>query len=49
MRHMRKLLSGQGFRVVPLDHSQYADVAEPQASDYPGVVQLDRSEYTDVR
>ena len=44
LRHLRKLLSGQGFRVVPLDPSQYTDVAEPQGSDAPNLVQLDRSE-----
>jgi len=49
MRHLRKLLSGRSFRVVPLDDSQYADVAEPQGSGYTNVVQLDRSEYTEVR
>jgi hypothetical protein len=49
MRHLRKLLSGRSFRVVQLDGSQYADVAEPQGSDYTNVVQLDRSEYTEVR
>jgi uncharacterized membrane protein YdjX (TVP38/TMEM64 family) len=49
MRHLRKLLSGRSFRVVQLDGSQYADVAEPQGSDYANVVQLDRSEYTEVR
>jgi hypothetical protein len=49
MRHMRKLLSGRSFRVVPLDGSQYTDVAEPDGSDYTNVVQLDRSEYTEVR
>ena len=49
MRHLRKLLSGGGVRVVPLDRSQYADVAEPDGSDYTNVVQLDRSEYTEVR
>src|SRR5262252_3160129 len=32
MRHLRKLLSGSSFRVVQLDGSQYADVAEPQGS-----------------
>ena len=48
MRHLRKLVSGHGFRVVPLDSTQYADVAEP-GSDYSDVVQLDRSEYTEVR
>src|SRR6516165_4713763 len=49
MRHLRKLLSGHSFRVVQLDGSQYADVAEPPGSDYANVVQLDRSEYTEVR
>jgi hypothetical protein len=49
MRHLRKLVSGRGFRVVQLDGSQYADVAEPVGSDYANVVQLDRSEYTEVR
>jgi hypothetical protein len=48
MRHLRKLVSGRSFRVVQLDGSQYADVAEPQGSDYSNVVQLDRSQYTDV-
>jgi uncharacterized membrane protein YdjX (TVP38/TMEM64 family) len=49
MRHVRKLLSGASLRVVRLDRSQYADVAEPEGSDYTNVVQLDRSEYTEVR
>ena len=49
MRHLRKLLSGRSFGVVPLDGSQYTDVAEPEGSDYTNVVQLDRSEYTEVR
>jgi energy-coupling factor transporter transmembrane protein EcfT len=49
MRHLRKLVSGSGFRVVQLDGSQYADVAEPEGSDYTDVLQLDRSEYTEVR
>jgi xanthine/CO dehydrogenase XdhC/CoxF family maturation factor len=49
MRHLRKLLSERGFRVVQLDGSQYTDVAEPEGSDYTNVVQLDRSEYTEVR
>jgi hypothetical protein len=49
MRHLRKLFSGQGLRIVPLDPSQYTDTAEQQASPYADVVQLDRSEYTDVR
>src|SRR6516165_5980967 len=49
MRHLRKLVSGSSFRIVPLDGSQYTDVAEPRGSDYTNVVQLDRSEYTEVR
>ena len=49
MRHLRKMLSGGGFRVERLDGSQYADVAEPEGSHYPNLVQLDRSEYTEVR
>ena len=49
MRHLRKLLSGGSFRVVQLDGSQYADVAEPERNDYTDVVQLDRSEYTEIR
>ncbi len=49
MRHLRKLLSGGGFRVMRLDGSQYTDVGEPQGSDYANVVELDRSEYTEVR
>ena len=49
MRHLRKLLSGHSFRVVPLDGSQYTDVAEPEASDHTNIVQLDRSQYTEVR
>ena len=49
MRHLRKVVSGRSFRVVQLDGSQYADVAEPPGSDYANVVQLDRSEYTEVR
>jgi uncharacterized membrane protein YdjX (TVP38/TMEM64 family) len=49
MRHLRKLLSGDGFRVVRLGDSQYTDVAESQGSDVSNLVQLERSEYTDVR
>ena len=33
MRHLRKLLAGASARIVQLDGSQYADVAEPQDSD----------------
>ncbi len=53
MRHVRKLLSGGRFRVVQLDGGRYTGVAEPvaepQGSDYANVVQLDRSQYTEVR
>ena len=49
MRHLRKLISGSSFRLVPLDGSQYTDVDEPGGGDHTNVVQLDRSEYTEVR
>jgi hypothetical protein len=49
MRHLRKLLSRTSFRVVPLNGSQYTNVEEPAASNYTDVVQLDRSQYTEVR
>jgi hypothetical protein len=50
MRHLRKLVPESSFRLVPLDGSQYADVEEPGGGgDYTNVVQLDRSEYTEVR
>ena len=49
MRHLRKLVSERSFGPVQLDGSQYTDVAEPGGGDYPNVVQLDRSEYTEVR
>ena len=49
MRHLRKLLTRQGFRVVPLDGSPDGDLAEPPASGYADAVRLDRSEYTEIR
>ena len=49
MRHLRKLISGRSFSVVLPDSSQYPDVAEPEGGDPANVVQLDRSEYTEVR
>lgn len=49
MRHLRKLLSGSGFGVLRLDGSPYTDAAEPAGSDYANVLELDRSEYTEVR
>jgi hypothetical protein len=49
-RQLRKLLSRASFTVGQPDHRQYTDdIAEPDGSDYSDVVQLDRSEYTDVR
>jgi uncharacterized membrane protein YdjX (TVP38/TMEM64 family) len=48
-RHLRKLLSGSDFRVVRLDGSAYADVSEPAGSHHTDVVQLDRSEYSEIR
>ena len=50
MQQLRKLLSRASFNIVQLDHGQYTDkVAEPDGRDYSDVVQLDRSEYTEVR
>jgi len=49
MRHLRKLLSGASFGVIRLDGSQHTDVAQPEGSDYANLVQLERSEYTEVR
>jgi hypothetical protein len=48
-RHLRKLVAGLGFRDVPLDGRQGTDFADPAGSHYADVVQLDRSEYTEVR
>ena len=49
MRHLRRLLSGGSFRVLRLDGSQYTDPAEPEDSNYANVLELDRSQYTEVR
>jgi uncharacterized membrane protein YdjX (TVP38/TMEM64 family) len=49
MRHLRTLLTGDSFHVVRLDGSQYTNVAEPEGSHHANLVQLDRSEYTEVR
>jgi hypothetical protein len=49
MRHLRKLLSGDSFRAVRLDGSQYTDAAEPEGRHHTNLVQLDRNEYTEVR
>jgi uncharacterized membrane protein YdjX (TVP38/TMEM64 family) len=49
MRHLRKLFSGDSYRVIRLDGSQYTDGAEPEDRHYANLLQLDRSEYTEVR
>jgi hypothetical protein len=50
LRHARKLLSGEGFRVPGLSGDQYSAAAGPEGAEHPAhVVQLDRSDYTDVR
>jgi uncharacterized membrane protein YdjX (TVP38/TMEM64 family) len=49
MRHLRKLVARHSFRVVHLDGSRYTNVAESPGSDYADVVQLDPSQYTEVR
>jgi uncharacterized membrane protein YdjX (TVP38/TMEM64 family) len=49
MRRLRKLLSRASFGVMQLDPREYTETAEPRDSDYTDVVQLDRSEYTEVR
>jgi hypothetical protein len=46
MRHLRKLLSEYSFRVASPD-GQYPDA--PAGSDPASVVQLDRSDYTEIR
>jgi uncharacterized membrane protein len=48
MRHLRKLVS-RSIRVVPLDGTQYTGAAEQQDSGYTDVIELDPSEYTEVR
>jgi hypothetical protein len=50
MRHLRKLLSRASLNVVGLDYGLHSDdIAEPNGRDHADVVQLDRSEYTEVR
>ena len=49
LRHLRKLVSGLSFPVVQPGGRQNADAADSGDSDYTNVVQLDRSEYTEVR
>ena len=49
IRHLRKLVSGLSFPVVQPDDGQYVGVPEPRDSNHTNVVQLDRSDYTEVR
>jgi len=49
LRQLRKLLSAGGFGVVRPGGSPYTDDAEPEGGRYTNLVQLDRSEYTEVR
>lgn len=48
-RQLRKLLSGDSFRAMRQGGGGYADAEEPAGSEYANLVQLDRSEYTEVR
>jgi hypothetical protein len=49
LRRLRKLVSGNSFPIVRLDGSEFTHVAEPDGrSEYSNVVQLDRSEYSDI-
>lgn len=49
VRHLRKLILRSGFPIVQPDGTQYTDVPEPRNSDHANVVQLDRSDYTEIR
>jgi len=48
MRHLRKLISAGSLGVVRMGGSEYTDAAEPEDSQYTNLVQLDRSEYTEL-
>jgi hypothetical protein len=48
MHHLRKLVF-RSFRFVPLDGSQFTDAAEPENGGYADVIELDPSDYTEVR
>ena len=49
LRHLRKLAAEPRFPLVRLDDRQHTGVEEPGGGGYTNVVQLDRSEYTEVR
>ena len=48
LRHLRKLISAGSFRVVRLGGSEYTDSSEQEDSQHANLVQLDRSEYTEL-
>jgi len=48
MRRLRKLVSARSFQVVQDDGGKFT-VAEEEGSEFPNVVKLDHSEYTEVR
>jgi hypothetical protein len=48
MHHLRKLVS-RSLRFAPVDGGPYTDVAEPRSSGYADVIELDPSDYTEVR
>jgi len=48
MHHLRKMVS-RSFPFVPMNSSQYTDVAEPDNGGYADVIELDPSDYTEVR
>ncbi len=49
MRHLRKLVSSYSSPFGAPDGGPYPHIAEPADSDHGHVVQLDRSQYTEVR
>ena len=48
IRHLRKLVS-RSLRVMPLDGTQFPGAAEPQDGGFSDAIELDPSEYTEVR
>jgi uncharacterized membrane protein YdjX (TVP38/TMEM64 family) len=48
MHHLRKLVS-RSLRFAPVDGGPYTDVAEPENGGYADVIELDPSDYTEVR
>ena len=48
MHQLRKLVS-RSLRVMPLDGTQFPGAAEPEDSGYSDAIELDPSDYTEVR